>query len=242
MIKRELKVKYRGTVLGYLWSMLNPLLFMLVISAVFQNIVRGIDQYALYVLSGIVLWNFSSNSIIQSTSSIVANTSLMQKVRIPIWVFVLVPLGANLVNFLLSLVPFLALSLWMGADLPQNFYLFPVVVICFFGFLLGIGVTMAIANVYFRDVSHVLEPVLTLVFYATPIIYDRSGDYMPSRFREVLNFNPFVHFVEVFRSTMFAGASFNPKQLVVLVVLCLLSLTMGAIVFKKFKREIIFRL
>lgn len=242
MVKRELKVKYRETFLGYLWSMLNPLLSMLVISFVFSHLVKNIPNYHLYVLSGVLLWSMSNVSLQVGTQSIVNSAYLLRKIKLPIWIFPMIPLGSALVNMVLSLVPYTVLFLMADQSLPSTWYLMPIVIVCFVIFVGGISLILSCLNVFFRDIQHVLEPVLSLVFYATPIIYDRRGSNIPSYVSDILGLNPFTHFVEVFRSSILRGSSIEGKQIAIILVLPIVSLSLGVFVYRKTRRNLLFKI
>lgn len=239
LVRRDLKVKYRGTVLGYLWSMLNPLLFMITISLVFSHLVKGIAHYNIYVLSGILFWNMVSMSIVGGTGSLVANAHLIQKIRVPMWVFPLVPLGSSLTNLALAMIPFLLVSLVSSVGFSSQVWLLPFVLFVIAVFLLGIALGLSSLNVFFRDVAHVLEPVMTLLFYATPIIYDRQAASMPENISRLLGLNPFVHFVEAFRSVVFSGApSLSWGKGVLLIAMAGTSMGIGGMIYKRVRTKI----
>ena len=239
LVRRELKVKYRGTMLGYLWSMLNPLLFMVIISVVFSHIVKGIENYSIYVLAGILFWNMASMSIVAGTGSIVANANLIQKVRMPLWVFPLVPLGSSLLNLALALIPYTIICLVFKVGVTWQLGLLPVILVLTAMFLAGVTLCLASLNVFFRDVAHVLEPLMTLTFYATPVIYDRHQGTMPEKITQLLGLNPFVHYIEAFRATVFPGVRpISFTDLLFLTGLSITSLVIGGLVYKKSKRKI----
>lgn len=239
LVRRDLKVKYRGTVLGYLWSMLNPLLFMSTISVVFSHLVRGIPNYSIFVLAGILFWNMVSITLIAGTGSLVGNAHLIQKIRVPMWVFPMVPLGSSLTNLALALIPYSIVCLVLKVGFSSQVFLLPIVLFILAVFLTGISLGLASLNVFFRDVAHVLEPVMTLLFYATPIIYDRQSASMPENISSILSLNPFVHFVEAFRSTMFPGATpITWMQIGLLVGMAGVSLALGGFVYKRVKTKI----
>lgn len=239
LVRRDLKIKYRGTVLGYLWSMLNPLLFMVIISLVFRNLVRGIDNYSIYVLAGILYWNMSSLAIVGGTGAMVGNGNLIQKIKIPLWVFPLVPLGTALANLALALIPYFAVCLYMRIDFTWHLALLPVVLLLSALFLTGITLGLSSLNVFFRDISHMLEPIMTLMFYATPIIYDRHSQSIPSEIAALLGLNPFVHYVEAFRSTILPQAHpISGSSLGFLALLSAGSLIAGGLIYKQAKGKI----
>jgi ABC-type polysaccharide/polyol phosphate export permease len=242
LIRRELKVKYRGSVLGYLWSMLNPLLFMLIVSTVLRNAMKDIPHFDLYVLSGILFWNMTAHTLIGGTNSIVGNAGLIQKVKVPIWVFTLVPLGSALANLSFALVPYLLLLVAKGVPFPVAIVAAPLVLAVYAVFMAGISLGLATVNVFFRDVSHVMEPLLQLLFYATPIIYDRHGPLIPERMRFVLGLNPLARFVELFRTTVFEPASVEPWLVAILVGAAVTSLAIGSAVYRRQCAAIAYRL
>jgi ABC-type polysaccharide/polyol phosphate export permease len=243
LVKRELKVKYRGSVLGYLWSMLNPLLFMGIISVVFSFLMRGIENYNLYVLSGILFWNMVTVSLNLGTSAIVRNSSLLQKVKVPTWIFPVVPAGLGLTNFALSLIPYTLIYLFSGREMPNQIWLVPVLFILTIAFIGGLSIGLSVLNVFFRDVAHVLEPLLTLTFYATPVIYDRHASAIPERVRDLLLLNPFTHYIEAFRAVMFGGTyHVTLGELVLLTAMSSCSLILGLLIYKNGRRKIIFYL
>jgi ABC-type polysaccharide/polyol phosphate export permease len=222
--------------------MVNPLLFMFLVSAVFGRIVNDIPNYNLYVLSGLLAWNMGSIAIVLGTQSIVLNAHLLRKVRLPMWVFPLVPLGASSTNFVLSLVPFSFLYAWSGVAPTFAMLALPVVLVLYALFITGLSLALSTLNVFFRDVGHVLEPVMQLTFYASPIIYARDAMAMPEGVRTLLAFNPFVHYIEAFRSCLVLGQLPSLAAFATLTALAGLSLSVGGFIYKKGKRKIIFNI
>lgn len=243
LVRRELKVKYRGSVLGYLWSMLNPLLFMAIISVVFSFLMRGIENYNLYVLSGILFWNMVTVSLNLGTSAIVRNSSLLQKVQVPTWIFPVVPAGLGVTNFALSLIPYTLIYVYSGRALPEQLWLLPLLFLLTLIFVGGLSIGLSVLNVFFRDVSHVLEPLLTLTFYATPVIYDRHASAIPDYVRELLLLNPFTHYVEAFRAAMFGGSyGVSLGEIALLATMSAVSMGAGLVIYKLNRKNIIFYL
>lgn len=242
LVRRELKVKYRGTALGYLWSMLNPLLFMLVIWTVFRGIVTSVPNYHLYVLSGIVAWNAISGSIHQGSQSIVNNGNLLRKVSVPAFLFSMVPVGSCIVNFCLALIPFTLVAVFSGITLHSSFLLLPLLVLLLVIFLFGISLALGSLNVLFRDVGHVLEPVMTISFYATPVIFDRSASSFSPQLTFLLGLNPFTHFIEAFRFALLGRGHFESGEFLILLSLALLSMSIGAFIYAKLRLKIIYHL
>ena len=240
LVRRELKVKYRGSLLGYLWTMINPLLFMAIISFVFSFIARGVPFYSLYVLSGILFWNLTANSLNIGALSIVNNSVLLRKIRFPAWLFPLIPVLTFSTNFLLALIPYSVIFIFRGPDhLPSLYYVLAVLPL-FMIFLYGISLTLASLNVFFRDVGHVVEPLLVMVMYATPIIYDRKSPHVPDKVKTLLGLNPFTRFVESGRDAIFVTTENALRGLPLLLVLSLGSLAVGITVYRLVHKRIIF--
>ena len=242
LVRRELAVKYRGSVLGYLWSMVNPLLFMAIISVVFSFVVKDIPSYHLYVLSGILFWNLTSNSILGGTHSIVGGASLLRKVRMPVWVFPIVPLLTFSINFLLALIPYFLVFVTTGPDVIPNLWQLPIVLGCFIVFLSGVCLVLASLNVFFRDIGHVIEPLLVMAMYGTPVIYNRHQPGFPEKVSIMLGYNPITHFVEAGRSCLFTAKPLDPSEWVTIFVLAAGSVVLGIFVFRRLKDKFIFNL
>ena len=242
LVRRDLKIKYRGSFLGYLWSMLNPLLFMMVLTLVFSKLVRGVEYYELYVLSGILFWNMTSFTLISGTHSFVSNAPLLRKIRLPFWLFALVPLGTAGVNLLLALIPYTAIVLWQGLDIPATIFFAPFVVLIYGLFLAGVSLLLATANTFFRDVAHVIEPVLQLTFYATPVIYTLDNPAVPESVRQLLSLNPTSVFLDLFRSTVYAPQSPESWQILYAALALCISCVAGGLTYKLNRNALAYRI
>jgi ABC-type polysaccharide/polyol phosphate export permease len=242
LVKRDLTVKYRGSILGYLWSMINPLLFMVVISLVFSQIVRDVPYYSLFALSGFLFWNLTSNSIMASTHSIVQQSALLRKVKMSAWTLTLVPLFTFCTNFLLSLVPYTIICFYFRLDrVPYFWQLLPVLLLLLV-FLSGVALTLSSINVMFRDVGHFIEPILAMAMYATPIVYNRFSPSFSDRARELLGYNPMTHFVEAGRSSLFYQELISLERWSLLLALSFTSITVGVFVYRKLSRQFIYNI
>jgi ABC-type polysaccharide/polyol phosphate export permease len=239
LVRRELKVKYRESVLGYCWSMLNPLLSMLVLTLVFSSIFKiAIEDYCLYVLSGVMVWNMTSFALNLGTQSLVANANLLKKIRIPIWVFPCVSLGAAITNFFLTLIPFAIIFLGYGRAIPGQLWLFPLVLLLYAAFLFGMILVLSILNAFFRDVGHVLEPLLQILMYSSPVIYQRS--MLSPEIAKLFAWNPFAHFIEAFHAALWGGTRLTATDIGLLTLLAGTSLGIGVAAYRRVHREVIF--
>lgn len=173
LVRKELKVKYKDSSLGFFWSMLNPAMYLAVFYVVFQIILgSGIPYFAIYLLSGLLSWNLFSGSLTAATGSIVNNGSLVNKVYFPREILPLATVGANLVHFFLqTLVLLLALGVFRyGVDL-EYLWLVPIAMVVLLLLASGLAILFAALNVYARDLQHLLELVLLAWFWMTPIVY-----------------------------------------------------------------------
>jgi ABC-2 type transport system permease protein len=184
LVRKELKVKYKNSALGFFWSMANPALYLGVFYLVFQLVLKnGIPYFAIYLLSGLLVWNLFSTSLAAATGSIVTNSAIVKKVSFPREILALAAVGASLVHFFLQgCVLLAALVGFRYVPSPTFMLLIPVALLALLLLAAALGVMLAAVNVYARDTQHLLELVLLAWFWMTPIVYqyrlvaDRLGD------------------------------------------------------------------
>jgi ABC-2 type transport system permease protein len=184
LVRKELKVKYKNSALGFFWSMLNPALYLVVFYVVFQLVLKnGIPYFAIYLLSGLLVWNLFSTALAAATGAVVGNAAIVKKVSFPREILALAAVGASLVHFFLQgCVLLLALLGFRYAPSPTFVLLVPVALLALLVLASALGVFLAAANVYARDTQHLLELVLLAWFWMTPIVYqyrlvaDRLGE------------------------------------------------------------------
>lgn len=201
---KELKVRYKRSTLGFLWALLHPLLMTLVYVIIFSYILRfGIEKYPIFLLSAMFPWTFFQQSLTYAVVSIVSNGPLLKKVYVPKVVFPLASVLANLMNFLLSLIP-LALILW-ALDFPfyLTWFYLPVPLLGLLLFTLGCGFIVATINVFFRDMWHILEIALRAYFFFCPVIYDLI--HVDPRFHLLFRWNPLLYTLNGFRLAIYHG-------------------------------------
>jgi ABC-type polysaccharide/polyol phosphate export permease len=239
LILRDLKARYRRSTMGLLWTMLQPLLNMLVLTTVFSSVFRfDIVNYPVYALSGILFWNFFQQGIVSSMNSLRGNASLLQKLAVPRAVFPLAAVGAGTLNLCLALVPLLAILLVTGHPLRLSLLFLPVAVLLMALFTAGFGLLLSPLAVFFFDVVEMLAVVLTLLAYLTPIFYPMT--IVPPHWQWVIRFNPLRCVLEVFRYPIYNGSVPPAACIVVAVVAALASLAIGAAVFRKVSDRIPF--
>jgi len=199
---KELKVRYNRSALGFLWALLNPLLMALVLTLVFSSLLRvNIERYPIFLLSTLFPWTFFSQSLNYATQSIVTNGSLLKKVYVPPVVFPLAAVLANLVNFLLTLVPLALLLVVFDFPFHGTWLFLPVPILMLVLFTTGVGLAFATANVFLRDVGQVLQIILSVWFYFSPIIYDLGAIH--PRFQWFFELNPMHPILRSFRLAIY---------------------------------------
>jgi len=207
LVARELKARYRGSVLGFFWSFINPLLLLLVYSFVFtyilENKTEGLQPYALFMFCGILPWTWFSSSLTESAGSLISGGNLIKKVMFPAEVLPIVSVLANMVHFFLGL-PILVAFLIYYKHPPDALDLvwFPVAVAVQLVFTTALALLLAALTVHFRDIRDLLANILTLWFFATPIIYPWTQENV-RRFKWIFDVNPFTHLAISYQEILF---------------------------------------
>lgn len=236
LIARDLKTKYRGSVLGVFWSLLNPLLLMVVYTAVFSVIVRvPIHPYPVFLLAGLVPWNAFAQSLTNATTSVVDNAGIVRKVYFPLEILPISAVLSASVNFLISLVLLAGLTLFYQVPLGLSLLLLPVLIVLQIAFTIGLGCLLAAGNVFFRDVQYFLTVFLTVWFFGTPVVY--SLDLVPPRLRAVFEANPMAWLVSCYQSLWFYHRMPHWTYLGAFAVAALLMLGAGLLGYGQLKRR-----
>jgi ABC-type polysaccharide/polyol phosphate export permease len=237
---RDLKARYRGSILGYFWSLANPLLLLAVYTLVFTKFFpqQVVQPYPLFLFSGILPWTFFAAAILESTSSISTNAGLIKKVMFPAEALPLVVVLSHLVHFLLA-IPILLAAIGVYAVMGQfefnvTILLVPVLMLLQTMFVAGIAMTVSSASVLFRDLRDIVANLMQLGFFVTPIIY--LIDNIHSRaLRAILRVNPMTPFVVAYQDIFFFGRLPSMSDSILIVTYALASLTMGFFVFDRLR-------
>ena len=241
LVVRELKVRYKRSIFGLLWTMLNPLLLMVVYTVVFTTIMpTTIPDFSIFLLSGLLPWLLISTALLQGMNAVLGNQDLIKKIRLPQAVFPLSVVGSNLVNFVLSLLPLFLVMLVLGHPLKPALLFLPVAAVVLTAFAAGVTLFFASATVFFRDVRHLTEVLLQILFYLSPVLYDaQQVDRVASRawwaplFRSVLRLNPLSYLLPLVRDPVYLG-ELPPAETIGLAVLCAATtLVAGYAVFRR---------
>ena len=232
LVARDFKLKYKRSVLGVFWSFLNPLLTMAVQYVVFSTLFRfDIEYYPVYLLAGIVMFNYFSESCGLTLGSIVGNAPLITKVYVPKYIYPLTRVMSSLINLVISMIPLLLVALIAGIR-PTKAYLLAVFpLICIAVFCLGLGMLLATSMVFFRD-TQFLWGVLSMIWmYATPIFYPAS--ILPENVSWILKINPLYYFVDFLRTCIISGISPEPRMYMACILWAVGMLAVGSLIFKK---------
>lgn len=232
IVKRDFKVKYKRSVLGMLWSLLNPLLTMIVQYLVFSQLFRGdIENFPVYLLSGTVIFGFFTESAGLALMSIIANASLITKVYVPKYIYPVTKVLSSLINLFLSMVPLLIMIIFTGERVTKAFLLLPLILLFVLVFTIGIGMLLSALMVFFRDMQFLWSIISMLWMYLTPLFYPET--IIPAQYRFLHTFNPMYYYVKAFRTIVMDGVSPEPKMYALCALMAFLSLVIGTAVFKK---------
>ena len=232
LVARDFKTKYKRSVLGAFWSFLNPLLMMSVQYFVFSTLfANDIPNYSVYLLIGIVCFNFFSEACGMSLTSILGNATLINKVYVPKYIYPLTRTISSVINLVISLVPLLIVCLVTGVQFKPAAILSFYFLACLIVFSLGIGLLLSASMVFFRDTQFLWSVLSMIWMYATPIFYPES--ILPQQFKIVLQVNPLYYFLKSIRMCILDGLSPEPIVYVQCFGFALIMLLIGALVFRK---------
>jgi len=230
LISRDVRTRYKRSVLGVTWTMLNPLLMMAVLTLVFSQLFRAdVRHYAVYLLSAQLIWTFFAQTTTQAMNQLTWGGALITKIYLPRSVFAASQVGTGLVNLVLALVPLFLIALLTGAPLTWALLWLPLPMLLMACFALGVGLLLSTVAISFPDFVEMYQVLLTAWYFLTPIIYPLSA--LPESARWLMNLNPAYHLVEAFRAPVYAGTSPDPGALFVAAAAAVLALGAGWFVF-----------
>ena len=233
LVTKDVKLKYRRSFLGYLWSILNPLMIMLVMVIVFSSIFRfDIDHYPVYLIIGQTIYNYVNNATVHAIYSVTDNGALLKKVYVPKYIFPLSKVTSDLVDFLFSLGAMVLVMLITGTQFSVYLILLPYVAIQIYVFSLGMGMFLAQASVFFRDIRYIYNVFLTAWMYATPIFYPVT--MLPDKIRWIVtHLNPLYYSIEQFRVIVLERTVPSMTLVSRGCIISLLFLAFGILTFRK---------
>lgn len=236
LVLRDIKVKYRRSMLGYLWSLLNPLFMMCVLTVVFSTIFRfDIPNYPLYLIIGQVVFGFVSESTTMAMDSIISNASLLKKVYVPKVIFTMARVMSSFVNMLFSLVAIFIVMMVTGVHVGKAVFLLPPFLAMLFVFCLGLGLVLAALAVFFRDMFHLYGVFVTAWSFWTPIFYPMK--IIPEEFLPYFTLNPLIDYLDCFRKIILWGQAPSLHEMAVCLLVSIVTLVIGCFVFKKLQNQ-----
>lgn len=250
LVIRDFKVKYKRSVLGVLWSVLYPLLMMMVMAVVFSHMFKfnmeGVN-YLVYLMSGLVIFNYFSEATNNAMGSIFGNASLINKVYIPKYIFPIAKCLFVGINFLFSLIPLLLIIIFSGnpaegtkCAINVYYLLLPFIYLCMFLFTLGIGYILSTVSVFLRDMVYIWGIILTILNYFTPLFYQIS--ILPETLQTIFKFNPLYIYINATREIILYGSMPTPLYLLACFGSAAIVLIIGLFVFRKNQNKFVYYL
>jgi len=232
----DLKIKYQSSVLGFAWSLLNPLLMMLVLYFVFVNVFRmNQDNFALYILVGLMAWRFLANGTSMAMSSIVGRSSLVTKIYIPRQILVLSITLSCFISSFLEFCVLIPLLFVFGVKITPYILFFPIVHVMFFFIVYGLSLMLAALYVFYRDLNQIWEVCIQLGFFLSPIVYPLST--IPVKYLPYYLLNPITVLMEMYRNSLLYGTAPFPISVLYIIIVGVFLMGIGKIVFKRLERQ-----
>mgnify|MGYP000160520514 CR=1 FL=1 len=241
LVARDVKIRYRRSALGVAWTMLNPLLMMMVFTLVFAHFLRfSIAHFPIYFLCGFLLWNFFAQATSWSTACFVGYAPLLRKIYLPKAVLVLATVLSGLINLALSLVPLALLMLVEGHSFSIHLMFLPVALLLAAAFALGVSLLLAPLCVLFADIAQIYQVVLVAWMYLTPIFYPL--EIVPPEYRVLVTANPMTHFVETFRAPIYSGTLPDTGTLLAAATAAATALVVGWVTFQHYSDRVAYHI
>ena len=234
-VSKEIRGKYKGSFLGVLWSFVNPLLMTLVYAIVFPFILRSTQpHYVTFVVIGVLPWTWFTNVISQGTNTIVVNGGIIKKVYFPREVLPISIVTSGLINFLISCIIIAIFLICSGIGFSFYILMLPLIVLIQYILMLGLIFITSAIDVYVRDAEYIIAFLVSMLFYATPILY--SSDLFPAKFSWILNLNPLTTIINSYRDIFYYQTMPNLKALGIVSLVSVLILIIGYKIFGKLKK------
>ena len=236
---KELRVRYKRSALGFIWALLNPLMMMVILTVVFSTIARlPVEKYAVFLISALLPWTFFAQSMSYAVESIVGNGELLKKVKVAKSAFPLAAIVSNALNFLFSLVPLALILLALRFPFHWTWAYLPIPMLALLLFTTGCGFFCAGANVFYRDVSHIVQIVLAAWFYLSPVIY--SLEFLPDKYRAFFRLNPMFYVLNHFRLAIYYGQLPTGRSIALLMMIAVSFLFLGYAFFRRAENAFVY--
>ena len=234
-VKKEIRGKYKNSILGILWSFLNPLLQLAVYSVIFGALLAGGDKtYHIYICVALIPWTYFTTAITQAAFTVIGNADIIKKVYFPREILPISVVTSGAVNFAISTIIILAFVIFSGVGLSWYILLYPLILLVQYILLLGISFIVSSVTVYFRDLEHIIGVVLMAAFYGTPIVY--KLEQLPANLQIIMQLNPMTHLINAYRDIFYYHQMPNMKILCLLLGISVILTIIGYFIFKKLQK------
>lgn len=241
LVTQQLILRYRRTALGYLWTLINPLLMMTIMALVFSTLFKAdLKSFAVFLFAGMIPWNFFNSVVTQSGTAYLSNEGLIKKIYVPKFIFPLAIVFALLIDSVLSFIALFFIIIILGGSLTWAALFIPIAFILLFFFALGIGLVMSIWTVFFRDLQHITIIAMQGLFFLSPVLYKK--DLLTGSIGWIVGLNPFNPFIELFRAPLFEATLPAGNVIIGATSISIVSMTFGLYIFLREEKKIIFRL
>ncbi|MCJ7579165.1 MAG: ABC transporter permease [Candidatus Aminicenantes bacterium] len=241
LIINELKLRYRGSFLGFLWTILNPLLYLIILATVFSKIMRfQIDNYIIFLLAGLTSWTMIQQTITIATGSIVNNQALFRRVYVPKILFPLSNVLARFIDHTIMTIILVGFMVFFKMPFTLSLLMLPVFILLHFLFTLGFSLISSVVQIKIKDVQQILAIAFQALFFLTPIIYTLEN--IPEKYKSLFLLNPFYYFVQCFRYPVYYSTMPPIKIILIALALTIFVLVVGFLLFYKKEKYFVFHL
>jgi ABC-2 type transport system permease protein len=239
LVQRDITIRYKRSVLGIAWSMLHPLGIMIIMTIVFSNLFHRQEFFSVYLLSGLLVWNFFSQGSTAIIKNLLWGEDLFQRIYLPRSSFAISAVGTAIVNLILALVPLTLVKLVIGSPLSWQIIFFPISLLYVTCFTLGIGLIISSLALNFQDIAEMYQVLLTGWFYLTPILYPH--DALPKTVQQILLFNPMFYVVQLMRASFYYNQTPALYEFLIPGAISLVTLVIGWLLFARQTEEFVTR-
>lgn len=234
-VKKEIRGRYKNSILGIMWSFLNPLLQLLVYAVIFGALLGGNDStYHIYICVALIPWTYFTTTITQAAFTIIGNGDIIKKVYFPREILPISVVTSGAVNFVISTIIILAFVIFSGIGISKYILLYPFILLVQYVLLLGISFIVSAITVYFRDLEHIIGIILMAAFYGTPIVY--RLEQLPANLQILMKLNPMTHLINAYRAIFYYHQLPDIKMLSILLIASIGLTVVGYFIFKKLQK------
>lgn len=234
-VKKEIRGKYKGSFLGILWSFINPLLTVLVYAIVFPYIMRvKTDNYLIFLIIGVIPWTFFTTVINQGMITVRTNSGIIKKVYFPREILPISVATSGLINFLISCIIIVLFCVFGGVGISWHIILLPLISLIQYFLVLGLTFGLSAINIYIKDMEYIVQFMINMLFYATPILYQAT--LFPDKIRWILYINPMTHIIDAYRDIFLYHTLPNVYSVIYMIVTSVVILLLGLFIFKKLEK------